>query len=76
MFHGGVLFLVGIYGCLNASSLKYGSEAAKALHYARCAAMPTPFVLLKFAGIQTFFWWSLVAVKFRLCQCLYQPCVL
>jgi len=35
VFHGGVLFLVGIYGCLNASSLKYGSEAAKALHYAR-----------------------------------------
>merc|ERR1719247_2633826 len=35
VFHGGVLFLVGIYGCLNASSLKYGSEAAQALHYAR-----------------------------------------
>merc|ERR1719253_15597 len=35
VFHGGCLFLLGIYAILNADSLKYAGDAGKALYFAR-----------------------------------------
>jgi len=35
VFHGGCLFMVACWACMNAESLKYGSEAQKALYFAR-----------------------------------------
>jgi len=49
VFHGGCLFLFGIYLCLNADSLKYGDDNSKSLFFARYLVLMMGFFAV-FAG--------------------------